>query len=73
MRLRLTIDGMRAVHAKRAIFTALGGVAGVRTAEVEMGSATVEYDGPLREDELRSAIELAGYRLVGIVRELPTL
>jgi copper chaperone CopZ len=75
MRLRLTIDGMRAVHAKRAVFTALGGVEGVRSAEVEMGQATVECDGPLplREGELRAAIELAGYRLIAIVRELPTL
>ena len=37
MRLRLTIDGMLAVHAKNALYTALGGVAGVRSAEVEVG------------------------------------
>ncbi len=73
MRLRLTIDGMYAVHAKRAVFTALAGVDGVRSADVEMGSATVDCTGPVSEETLRAAVELAGCRVTAVVRELPTL
>ncbi len=73
MRLRLTIDGMLAVHAKHALYTALGGVAGVVTAEVEVGGALLECSGPVDERALREAIEAVGFRLVRVVRELPTL
>ena len=73
MRLRLTIDGMLAVHAKNALYTALGGVAGVRSAEVEVGGALLECEGRVDEAELRAAIEAVGFRLVRVVRELPTL
>jgi copper chaperone CopZ len=73
MRLRLTIDGMIAVHAKHAVFTALCGVAGVTGAEVEMGSAVLSCDGRVLEDDVRAAIELAGCRVTAVQRELPTL
>ncbi|MBX3173676.1 MAG: hypothetical protein KF709_04655 [Gemmatimonadaceae bacterium] len=45
MRLELTIDGMLAVHARHAVFTALAAVEGLRGAEVELGRAVVEFDG----------------------------
>jgi copper chaperone CopZ len=73
MRLRLTIDGMLAVHAKHALYTALGGVTGVRSAEVEVGGALLECEGRVDEAELRAAIEAVGFHLVRVVRELPTL
>ena len=73
MRLRLSIDGMLAVHAKNALFTALGGVAGVRSAEVEVGGALLECEGAVDEIELRAAIEAVGFHLTRVVRELPTL
>jgi copper chaperone CopZ len=73
MRLRLAIDGMIAVHARRAVFTALAGVSGVSGAEVEMGSAVLDCDGPVREDEVRAAVESAGCRVTAVQRELPTL
>ena len=73
MRLRLSIDGMLAVHAKNALYMALGGVAGVRSAEVEVGSALLECEGAVDENELRTAIDAVGFRLVRIGRELPTL
>jgi len=73
MRLRLAIDGMLSVHAKRALFTALSGVAGVSRADVRMGSAVLECDGRVHEDELRAAVETAGCRVASIRRELPTI
>jgi copper chaperone CopZ len=73
MQLRLTIDGMLAVHAKRALYTALGGVAGVKSAEVEVGGALLECEGPVDQSELRAAIEAVGFHLARVDRELPTL
>ena len=43
----LTISGMVAVHSKRAVFTALSGVAGVISAEVEMGRGAFLTKGAL--------------------------
>lgn len=65
MRLRLTIDGMLSVHAKRAVFTAMSGVPGIATAQVEMGEAIVDGQA-LDEGALREAVEAAGCRIVRI-------
>ena len=72
MRLRVTVEGMIAVHAKRALFTALAGVSGVHSAEVEMGSAVVECERGA-EPAVRQAIEEAGFSVTALTRELPTL
>lgn len=56
----LTISGMIAVHAKRAVFTALAGVPGVRSAEVELGRAVVDHDATVRGEALAEAVALAG-------------
>lgn len=72
----LTIEGMTAVHAVRAVFTALSGVEGILRADVGMGRATIEHDGQATEDVLRDAIATAGYELVGLEesrRRLPML
>lgn len=71
MRLRLTIDGMIAIHAKRAVFTALAGVRGVANADVEMGSALLECTERVPEDVLREALAPLGHQLRTMVRELP--
>ena len=73
MRLRLTLEGMLAVHAKRAVFTALAGVPGVTNAEVDMGSATIDCEHQVSEATLRAALDTVGVRLTATVRELPTL
>ena len=73
MRLRLTLEGMLAVHAKRAVFMALAGVPGVANAEVEMGNATIECENHVTEVTLRAALETVGVHLTALVRELPTL
>jgi hypothetical protein len=73
MRLRVTIEGMLSVHAKKAVFTALAGVEDVRSAEVELGTALLDCDPGVSADAVRAAIEGVGCRLVSIVRELPTV
>ena len=72
MRLRVTVEGMIAVHAKRALFTALAGVPGVHSAEVEMGSAVVVCERGA-EPAVRQAVLDAGFSIGGVMRELPTL
>jgi copper chaperone CopZ len=63
---RMTIPGMTAVHATRAVFTALGGIDGVLSADVSRGVATVEHDGSVTDDALRSAVSVAGFEVVEI-------
>jgi len=69
----LRISGMVAIHSKRAVFTALSGVPGVVSAEVEMGRAVVEHDATTIADALREAVALAGCEVtsIGIERRLP--
>lgn len=62
----VTIGGMAAVHAVRAVFTALGGVPGITSAEVSLGRAVIHHDGRASEDTLREAIALAGCEMLGI-------
>lgn len=63
---RLTIPGMTAVHATRAVFTALGGVPGVAAADVSRGVATVEHDPSVTGEMLRAAVEAAGFEVTAI-------
>ena len=69
----LTIRGMIAVHAKRAVFTALSGVAGVTSADVDLGRAVVEHDARTTTAMLVDAVALAGCEVVDIrvERRLP--
>lgn len=74
-RTHLTIDGMTAVHAVRAVYTAFAGVPGVRLAEVQLGHATVEHDGTVTRAMLEDAVALAGCALTDVREEraLPLL
>jgi copper chaperone CopZ len=69
----LTISGMVAVHSKRAVFTALSGVPGVISADVEMGRAAVEHDATTSADALASAVAIVGCEVtsVRVERRLP--
>jgi len=69
----LTISGMIAVHSKRAVFTALSGVPGVRHADVELGRAVVEHDADVTGDLLAEAIAVTGCAVtsVRVERRLP--
>ena len=72
----LTIDGMRSVHAVRAVFTALSGVEGILRADVAMGRATIEHDGHATAKVLSDAVAVAGYDVVSVEenrRRLPVL
>ena len=72
----LRIAGMLSVHARRAVFTALGGVDGVLRADVQLGRAVVEHDGRATPARLREAVALAGCEVEEAVEErrrLPTL
>ena len=72
----LTISGMRAVHAVRAVFTALAAVEGIARADVSLGRAVVEHDGRATPDKLRDAVALAGCEVTEVRedrRTLPTL
>ena len=62
----LTIAGMRAVYAVRAVFTALASVDGIARADVALGRAVIEHDGRATPDRLREAVALAGYEVVEV-------
>jgi len=56
---------MSCQHCVRAVFTALAGVEGVTRADVGIGFADVEHDGSVTVEQLREAIDVAGYQVVG--------
>jgi copper chaperone len=60
---RARIDGMSCQHCVRAVFTALTAVEGITRADVSIGAIEVEHDGRATVEQLRSAIEVAGYSL----------
>ena len=62
---RVRIGGMSCQHCVRAVFTALAGVDGVTRADVGIGFADVEHDGSVTVEQLREAIDVAGYQVVG--------
>ena len=45
----------------QAVFTALTPVEGIRSADVSIGSATIEHDGRATVAALREAIAVSGY------------
>ncbi len=65
-RFLIKIDGMHAVHAVRALETALGGLAGVRGLEVSMGEAAVTHDGRVTPTRIREAIQEAGFVVTSV-------
>ena len=60
---------MTSVHATRAIFTALAGVAGVARADVRRGQAVVEHDGSVSASMLSDAVGLAGFEVITVTEE----
>jgi copper chaperone CopZ len=71
----LGIDKMLSLYSVRAVWTALGGVEGVKSAEVVMGMARVEHDGSVTCEQVAAAVEIAGCEVVRCVeeRKLPVL
>jgi copper chaperone CopZ len=63
------IGGMRSVHSARAVYTALASVPGVTSAEVVVGRAVIEHDGPISREALADAIVVAGCELLETTQE----
>jgi copper chaperone CopZ len=61
-----TVTGMTCGHCVASVTEEVSELPGVRSVDVvlEGGRLTVESEGPLSEDDLRAAVEEAGYRLV---------
>ena len=62
---RIRIEGMSCQHCVRAVFTSLAAVEGIARADVSIGAAEVEHDGRVTVEQLREAISVAGYTVVG--------
>ena len=59
------VTGMTCDHCVRAVTTELVLLEGVRSVDVDLaqGTVTVTSDGPLDREEVREAIDEAGYAL----------
>jgi copper ion binding protein len=62
-----TVTGMTCGHCVQAVTDELGRLPGVREVRVELetGEVAVTSDGPLPVDEVRGAVDEAGYDLAG--------
>jgi copper chaperone CopZ len=62
------ITGMTCAHCVNAVSQELSALPGVRGVEVDLGAgtATVTSDAVLPVDEIRNAVDEAGYQLAGI-------
>ncbi|MET7393736.1 heavy-metal-associated domain-containing protein [Dactylosporangium sp. NPDC005572] len=63
-----TVNGMTCGHCISAVTEELTRLPGVHEVRVELptGTVMVTSDGPLPLDEVRTAVDEAGYELVGI-------
>ena len=61
-----TVKGMSCNHCKHAVESALQGLAGVKSAVVnlERGEVSVEFSAPVAIENIVAAIDEAGYELV---------
>jgi copper chaperone CopZ len=77
--LHLDLDGLLAVHAARAVHTALGAVDGIVSATVTLAGADIEVQGPFEAADFADRVRAAlapigiGLRAVTVVqsRSLP--
>ncbi len=59
------IEGMSCQHCVMAVKKAVEGLKGVKSAQVEIGKATVKYEeGKVRPEDIEKAIKEAGYKVV---------
>lgn len=75
MRLRLELDGLVAVHAARAAYTALAALEGVSSVQMERGTTWVDHDGRVDAGQCADALAVVGLTLRSAAadRNLPTL
>ena len=69
----MQLDGLVAVHAVRAVWTALGAVPGLLSAEVTMQGAVLELEGELDRAALDAALDAAGVSIRSIRVEAKVL
>ncbi len=60
-----TVEGMYCNHCKASVEKAVGGLKGVTAAEVNLGAKTVTVTGTATADEVRKAVEAAGFEFKG--------
>ncbi|MGZ8766279.1 MAG: heavy-metal-associated domain-containing protein [Acidimicrobiia bacterium] len=62
---RFRVDGMTCQHCVQAVTTALSGLPGVRSVDIDLasGDVGVTSDVPVEDDMIAEAIEHAGYRV----------
>ncbi|MDP8955018.1 MAG: cation transporter [Actinomycetota bacterium] len=56
-----SVPGISCDHCKRAIEGELGPMAGVERVEVDVATKTVTVAGPVSDEDVRAAIDEAGY------------
>ncbi len=67
MKKTLSIEGMSCGHCVMHVKTALTGVGGVSSAEVDLAKKTAVVEGPALDDgALKAAVADAGYEVVAI-------
>ncbi|BCJ58855.1 heavy-metal-associated domain-containing protein [Micromonospora endophytica] len=61
------VQGMTCGHCVNSVSAEVGGLAGVDEVQVDLagGRVTVTSERPLTDDEVRAAVDEAGYELVG--------
>jgi copper chaperone CopZ len=59
--MQISIEGMHCGHCVAAVKQALETVPGVASAEVQIGRATIEAESDISTEDVRSAVEDAGY------------
>jgi len=69
----ISIAGMSCAHCVRAVFTSLAGVPRIDRADVAIGRAVIEHDGTVTPEQIRAAIELAGYEVTDFKTDRRTL
>ena len=65
MQTTASISGMTCGHCVRAVFTSLAGVSGIERADVTIGKAVIEHDGTVTPEQIRAAVQVAGYEVTG--------
>ena len=60
-----TVEGMHCNHCKASVEKAVGALKGVSVAEVNLGAKTVTVTGTASADEVRKAVEMAGFEFKG--------
>jgi len=59
------VEGMKCNHCKAAMETAVGSVDGIKSASADITNQTVTIEGEANENDIRKAVENAGFKFKG--------